>query len=179
METWICSSRTTSTRRVGTAITASTNKIYFNDGAGNFSAAVTIGADQDYTGNIRTGDLDNDGDLDIIVTNYLPEAPDKIYFNDGYGVFSGAGIPVFSESDWSTCIDLGDVDGDGDLDAVVGTYHNVDRVYFNDGSGGFFSHVDLDYSEQANSVRLGDLDGDGDLDVVVGFIHRGGESVAV
>jgi hypothetical protein len=67
-------------------------------------------------------------------------------------------------SSWG--VDLGDVDGDGDLDALVANeWKGVTRVWLNDGSAGF-SDGGLDLG-QAFDARLGDLDGDGDLDALV------------
>jgi hypothetical protein len=65
-------------------------------------------------------------------------------------------------------IDLGDVDGDGDLDAVAAHEYGVNRLYVNDGTGHFswrrdtFTNVEHDNEE----VELMDLNGDGALDVV-------------
>lgn len=65
-------------------------------------------------------------------------------------------------------IDLGDVDGDGDLDAVAAHEYGVNRLYVNDGTGHFswrrdtFTNVEHDNEE----VELTDLNGDGALDVV-------------
>ena len=58
---------------------------------------------------------------------------------------------------------FGDVDGDGDLDAVFGAYQRSE-VWLNDGQGHFSDSGEwLD----SGTVTLGDLDGDGDLDVLV------------
>jgi hypothetical protein len=145
------------------------NKIYYNDGYGNFTSAVNVGSDRDYSNNIRAVDLDNDGDLDLVVTNYnYPGAPDKIYYNNGVGGFSPA-VSAFTQSIWSSAIDFGDVNGDGYVDAAIGTHHGIDRVYYNNGAGAFTSYVNLDYSEEATAVRFADLNDDGHLDLVVGF----------
>ncbi len=66
------------------------------------------------------GDIDNDGDLDIFVSNY---GPDKLYRNEGDGRFtditSDSGIEA---SDWSTSASFCDLDRNGLLDLVVATY---------------------------------------------------------
>ncbi|MGE4633248.1 MAG: FG-GAP-like repeat-containing protein, partial [Planctomycetota bacterium] len=61
---------------------------------------------------------------------------------------------------------LGDLDGDGDLDAFFGSYGN-NRVYLNDGVGIFTDNgqgILGGLYGNSHSVGLGDLDGDGDLD---------------
>ena len=72
--------------------------------------------------------------------------------------------------DNTTSVTLGDVDGDGDLDLVVGNYAETNKLYKNDGSGGFNATGTGLGSNMDNtfSITLGDVDGDGDLDLVVG-----------
>ena len=66
----------------------------------------------------------------------------------------------------STDVSLGDLDGDGDLDAFVGNEGKAE-VWFNDGRGAFTnSGLQLD-SACSRSVALGDLDDDGDLDAFI------------
>lgn len=61
---------------------------------------------------------------------------------------------------------LGDVDADGDLDAVVGTREKPSTTWLNDGHGRFFPGQELQ-AAGASSVTLSDIDGDGDLDAVL------------
>ncbi|HEY0977434.1 MAG TPA: VCBS repeat-containing protein, partial [Flavobacteriales bacterium] len=64
--------------------------------------------------------------------------------------------------------ELGDLDGDGDLDAVVTTSGGEIHWFANDGAAGFDTSFIID-QERANAVRvliLADMDGDGDLDIL-------------
>ena len=71
-------------------------------------------------------------------------------------------------------IDLGDVDGDGDLDAVCALEHDANRLYLNDGTGRFTWRrgVFSDDRHDTEEVELADFDGDGHLDAV--FIAEDG-----
>jgi hypothetical protein len=72
-------------------------------------------------------------------------------------------------SGFSRNVALGDLDGDGDIDAFVGEVNRPDTIWFNEGNGTFSnSGQALGESLGTNSVALGDLDGDGDLDAFVG-----------
>ncbi len=79
--------------------------------------------------NIDVGDVDLDGDLDVVVANGGDGSAqaNRIYLNDGIGVFTDgtatrfAGIP----SDKSTDIELADIDDDGDLDVFFGNHGNT------------------------------------------------------
>jgi hypothetical protein len=80
---------------------------------------------------VALGDVDGDGDLDAIVANGADEAQD-VYLNDGDGVFTPhPSVPTFGAG-WSHDVALGDVDGDGDLDAIVANYGESQNVYLND-----------------------------------------------
>jgi len=64
-------------------------------------------------------------------------------------------------------IGLGDLDGDGNLDAYVGNNAQGNTVWTNDGTGLFYDTGQSLGSGQSLKVALGDLDDDGDLDVFV------------
>lgn len=65
-------------------------------------------------------------------------------------------------------ITVGDVDGDGDLDAVIGNLNAPNTIWTNDGHGVLIDSGQLLGFSATRDVELGDVDLDGDLDLVVG-----------
>ncbi|UCD86003.1 MAG: VCBS repeat-containing protein, partial [Deltaproteobacteria bacterium] len=114
------------------------------------------------------GNVDGDGDLDIVVANH--NGQNRLYINDGNGVFtdstSGRMPP---DSDLSYDVELTDVDGDLALDIFVSNY-GQNRLYLNDGSGNFTdetaSQLPVD-SDQSRDAELGDVNGDGNPDIII------------
>jgi hypothetical protein len=102
-------------------------------------------------------------------SNILFAVDNVLLLNQGQGRFqvapSGA-LPQFAE--FSASVDLGDFDGDGDLDALFAGTMNSDlrRLYVNNGSG-LFSYTGQ-YLGQGFTpdAAMKDLDDDGDLDLV-------------
>ena len=147
-----------------------TNQVYLNknDGSGGFFAGADIGSEVDVSTSLALGDVDGDGDLDLVVANVGQS--NKRYLNDGDGNFEVVGTAIGSETDDSTSLALGDVDGDGDLDLVVANVGQSNKRYLNDGDGNFEVVGTAIGSEldDSTSLALGDVDGDGDLDLIVG-----------
>jgi hypothetical protein len=72
---------------------------------------------------------------------------------------------------------LGDLDGDGDLDAVLANQGSFDsRVLLNDGTGQF-AMTDQLLTRNGHGIDLGDLDGDGDLDIFIACAYAFGRSL--
>jgi hypothetical protein len=76
--------------------------------------------------------------------------------------FYDSGQSLGSSVSWGVA--LGDVDGDGDLDAFVVNWGNSNKVWLNDGSGTYADSGQGLGNLQSYEVDLGDVDGDGDLD---------------
>ncbi len=101
------------------------NALYRNLGGMRFkNVAVTAGVDAAAWGyGVCAGDYDNDGRLDLYVTNY---GPNFLFRNTGDGTFrdeaAKAGVSV---GGWSTGCAFLDADGDGDLDLYVARYVTV------------------------------------------------------
>ena len=151
------------------------NAVWLNNGTGTFShSGQSLGDSATLV--VALGDLDGDGDLDAFVANGDDKAEaDEVWLNDGTGRFSDTGQRLGNSS--SHAMALGDLDGDGDIDAFVGVAHGLpdNKVWLNDGAGNFSdSGQDLSGPNVAD-VALGDLDGDGDLDAFMGTYYDGNE----
>jgi hypothetical protein len=108
------------------------------------------------------GDVDRDGDLDLVAGNY--NHANRLYLNDGTGNF-GPGTNITSDAHDTASVVLGDVDRDGDLDLVAGNFNSqANRLYLNDGTGSFGPGTNITSdAHDTFSVALGDVDGgDGD-----------------
>ncbi len=140
------------------------NNLYLSNGTSapyNGVSGSNITSDAHNTVAIGLGDIDNDGDLDVIAINQDQE--DRLYLNDGDGS-SFTGVNISADTDISGNLYLGDFNGDGDLDILVGK----DRLYLNDGTGSSFTVMNVVGIPDATfgyRFALGDIDGDGDLDV--------------
>ncbi len=71
---------------------------------------------------IATGDIDIDGDLDVLVTNF---GENQLYENLGHGRFRDiTAASGLSGANWSISASFTDIDGDGLLDIYIGNYLN-------------------------------------------------------
>ena len=100
------------------------NRVWFNNAGSFFDSGQILIIDKGFTSAIELGDMDNDGDLDIVNgvqgVGGLTALPNKIWLNNGSGIYSDSNQTL--GSDGTSSIALGDIDGDSDLDIVTGTY---------------------------------------------------------
>jgi fructose-specific component phosphotransferase system IIB-like protein len=116
------------------------------------------------TESIALGDIDSDGDLDLIEGNGRNE-PNTIWINNGNGKFIDSGQAL--GTNYTYAVALGDIDNDGDLDLVVGNVE-PNTVWFNDGLGNYIKSDQALGTSVTLSIVLGDMDSDGDLDFIAG-----------
>ncbi|MGI4875566.1 MAG: FG-GAP-like repeat-containing protein [Janthinobacterium lividum] len=139
--------------------------IRLGDGAGGFSGSQTVNVDANPTV-LVLGDLDGDGDLDLVTANENTSL--SIRLNDGLGNFSGTlNLNTFNANITPMSVALGDLDGDGDLDIVAGTSNGTILLRFNAGNATFNTGaVNISRGSSPQSVALGDVDNDGALDLL-------------
>ncbi len=145
------------------------NRVYLNNGKGGFSRSLaSVGNDDaDATYALAKGDVDNDGDIDLVAIN--KNQVNKLYLNKGQGRFDASGTAIGEALDDSSSAMLVDMDSDGDLDLVVANENQNNKLYLNQGAGQF-SRVGIvleDEADTSQAVCLGDVDGDGDMDLLV------------
>ncbi len=156
------------------------NHIFWNDGGFNFRReALSHGSSRA----VATLDVDNDGWLDIVFTtrvgslSYWRNLGDTAV-NDSH--FESVSLPGVDEQAYAMA--WGDLDRDGDLDLVTGSYDTAlekelrDSFMFGPGAGVFyyeniggeFVSQRLAETAQALAIQLFDVNGDGRDDIIIG-----------
>jgi len=114
------------------------NMMYFNDGAGGFTK-VTAGPvvnDGGSSYGCTAADIDNDGDLDLFVSNYNEN--NFLYLNNGDGTFTKVTSGnIVTDGGKSVGCAFGDYDNDGFVDLYVANRDQANFLYKNNGDGTF------------------------------------------
>ena len=148
---------------------------------------------RDYACQVEVGDFNNDGLEDFVITNSEELA------NSGVTNVKPKGIRVYlapadpintaweeviletSHFSWHSA-EIGDLDGDGDLDLISGTSPvgrddnapNVVVAFLNDGDGSSFTPQTI-ATKRMYQASIGDVDGDGDPDLWAPFTFNSGD----
>ncbi len=119
---------------------------------------------------LAAGDIDGDGDLDVVSANSVANQV-RLLINGGAAGFTQQTLAVGNSP---SALALVDVDDDGDLDLVLGLRNQL-RLARNDGAGHFTLAAPVALSSaDLGSVAVipGDVNGDGHVDVIVGVSNH-------
>lgn len=144
--------------------------LYVNDGTGSYNAQ-NLSFPGITTGKLKTGDFNNDGYDDFIITgvsgfDYIA----KLYLSNGDTTFSEAVTPFFGNSYGN--ITVFDANNDGSLDVLLTGFSNSyapeTRLYLNDGSAVFTENTDTGIEGiYFSGTSAADYNNDGNIDLIV------------
>jgi hypothetical protein len=167
-----------------TSSPAATANLYLNDGMGNFTLASGTPFEASNSGDIDFGDIDGDGDIDLIMTgkNASDSVFSKLYLNNGAGSYSHVSGTSFTPV-WKSSTEFIDVDNDGDLDLLIcgadASDVSTTKLYENNGIGTFSLVTGVPFDNvQFGDIAFGDTDNDGDQDILLTGMNVSGQGVA-
>jgi len=137
---------------------------------GQFSVVYSTGtATGGITGSTACGDFNNDGNVDIARSSYENNNPSlaKVVVNFGNGTGSFTTEVILAIGNWATEVEVGDIDGDGDIDIVCGTETTGIRVWKSNGNGTFSAAATYTSGSINRQMTLTDINGDNRPDLIV------------
>lgn len=155
------------------------NKFFRNEGNLLFTditATCGLFTNDLYTYGASFGDIDNDGDLDVFISNRDVTTANQhnyLYRNDnGFFVDISATSGITLGNQLSFCSSFFDYDNDGDQDIYVSNdkYAQINRLYQNDGFGNFTDVSVISgagIAIDAMSTTIGDYNNDGWFDIYI------------
>jgi len=154
------------------------NQLLLSDGENHWRNAETnLPDDVSVSHSLAAGDIDKDGDLDLLVGNVSIFATPYLLLNDGTGNFTrdDSLLPEQITTKNYIAVHLADFNNDGAADMVIGADDTGDGyVVFSDGNGSFKNQAttiiptpDLNSLDMTLDIESYDIDGDGWLDLLI------------
>lgn len=135
------------------------------DGQGDFGGLNNIAPSLVQARRQRLGDVDGDGDIDIVSNGSSGNWLSWFENINGQGDFQQNIIET--DGLYENAFDIGDLDGDGDLDIVSEKFDDLIWRENLDGLGNFSSNKFISsLTDNVSDIRIADLDNDGQLDVL-------------
>lgn len=127
------------------------NQLFINNGSGNFTENLVSEIAQETTNSFGSSfaDLDNDGDLDLLIANAYSSTHFKnsVFINDGNGHFTKDNTSTLAKkTGWTYSAAFGDYNNDGWLDVILANNQNeaqTNSVFKNTGSGNNWTKIRL------------------------------------
>jgi hypothetical protein len=166
-----------------TGLTSNSNrvaKLYINDGLGNFTLKPGTIIEGVANGAVAFSDIDNDNDLDLLVTgkNISTFLTAKLYLNDGLGNFTYVPNTPFFKTFFSS-IAFADFDNDNDNDVIISGYWGA-GLYKNNGTGQFTLDTNTQFNQlHDGDIDIADIDNDNDLDILLSGISNSTISTSI
>ena len=156
--------------------------VLLGNGDGTFQPAVnyTVGSNPNGINGISIGDVNSDGNLDIVVSSYTGAGSISVLLGDGHGGFS-SNIASSTGSSYPRSPVIADVNGDGIPDILVANDANRGgvSVLLGNNTGSFTPSVVLPSDGDPVSIAVADINGDGIPDVVFSNVAWGANDVQV
>jgi len=138
--------------------------VLLGDGTGAFTLSSQV-AVQGRPWMIGAADLNGDGHPDLVSANSNSNKI-AVLFSDGSGGLSQPTHYAPPNCQFPLAVDIGDIDGDGDMDFITSNYSSDNYTVFeNDGIGQFTTPVTLLAPKASSCAILHDRDNDGDIDI--------------
>src|SRR5690554_4455829 len=149
----------------------STN-VYINDGTGQFTLQSTTLLPVN-RGALAYADVDNDGDLDIVIVGRTTSSAKaaKLYLNDGSGNFTEDTNLSLTGVEFASA-GFSDINCDGNPDLIVsglvGNHNRSSEIFINDGNGNYIEDTGNSIEPiSQGSISFGDVDGDSNNDILI------------
>ncbi len=141
-----------------------------NTGDGDFEQVndAAIGGEKTYAHHVQWVDMDQDGYLDLFVSDYMPTRFSKAYQNNGDGTFTL--VNRLADNAYSVASTWADYDNDGDPDLFIVNDKGGNNLLYRNNGNFTFERVTISGMQTGNNstgAAWGDLNNDGLMDLMV------------